>query len=403
MKHRGRAFLLSVCNALIVSIPYFFAWRLYYARRIADYFHFWGQVLICFLFFILFFLLANLYSGFAYRNNHAPDLVYSQLLAVTLDNFVIYIVIWLLSKELRNVLPLFASFVAECILIRILCYGIKAFVGEDTGERDGTEDEALPEGDPLISVIMPAYNSAAYLPYAIRSVLSQTYRNLELIVVDDASADDTEAILASFSDPRLCVIRNEKNIGVGAARNRGVAAASGNWIAFLDADDTWKPDKLEKQMHLLLHHPDAALLYTGSRFTDAEGRRVDYVLRVPAQVNRSQLLKQNILSCSSALVRKEYMEKYPMPDRRDLHEDFAVWIRILSEVPYAYGVDEPLLYYRLSKTSKSGNKLRAIRMTWNTYTYCGVTGPEKAWSMLHYLIRNSQKYATIRSRGLFVR
>lgn len=249
----------------------------------------------------------------------------------------------------------------------------------------------------LISIVTPAYNCAATLEATVESVLRQTDANWELLLVDDGSQDTTWETIQRLSarDARIRAVRNEINCGVGATRNRGVSLARGDWIAFLDSDDLWEPDKLEKQRALHRRHPEAGLLYTGSGFLTADGRRLDYVLHVPERIERHELLRQNLISCSSVLVRRELLERFPMQDGRDLHEDFVVWLRILSEEPCAFGLDEPLLLYRLSESSKSSNKLRAARMNWNAYRAAGLNLPERIYYMTWYTLRGVMKYTSL--------
>ena len=249
---------------------------------------------------------------------------------------------------------------------------------------------------PLVSVVMPAYKAEKTIEAAIESVLRQSWEALELIVVDDASPDTTGEILhrISASDPRVSWYRNETNRGVSYNRNFGVRKAAGEWIAFLDSDDMWEPDKLEKQLRLAAEHPEAGLFFTGSSFIDSEGRQNSYILRVPEKVDFSRLLGQNVISCSSVLVRKDRMLAHPMGND-SIHEDFAVWLEILREEPYAYAVNEPLLIYRVSRSSKSGNKLRAAKMTFQTYRAEKVPFPLTLWKGVLYTLRGIRKFRRI--------
>lgn len=221
----------------------------------------------------------------------------------------------------------------------------------------------------LVSIIMAAYNAEKTIELAIESVLNQTYSNFELLVINDCSKDGTAKLVEDFSakDNRVRLISNEKNSGVSFTRKHGLEEANGSWIAILDSDDAWAPEKLEKQIELQ-NRTNADLLFTGSAFMDSEGRPIDWYLHAPAEATYRQLLKQNVLSNSSALVRKElYAKHYAVGD--GMHEDFAIWLSILKEGKKAYGVDEPLLIYRIAKSSKSGNKIKAAKMNWNTYRY----------------------------------
>ena len=248
----------------------------------------------------------------------------------------------------------------------------------------------------LISVVMAAYNAQKTIGQAIRSVLSQTYQNLELIVIDDCSTDQTVQVIRSFSDSRLRLICNEKNCGVSRTRYRGAEAAKGTWIAILDSDDAWESQKLEKQAKLQAR-THAELLFTGSAFMDQDGRRMEYTLHVPEEIHYRKLLKQNLVSNSSVLVRTDlYRTYYAMGD--GMHEDFAIWLGITKSGRTAYGVDEPLLIYRLSDTSKSSDKRKAARMNWNTYRYIGLNPISAAYYMGWYTINGIRKYRQLKRK-----
>ena len=162
----------------------------------------------------------------------------------------------------------------------------------------------------LISIIMAAYNTEKTIEQAINSVLSQTYTNFELLVVNDCSTDRTAELVKSIAakDSRVRLISNVKKSGVSYTRKHGLEEAKGSWIAILDSDDAWAPKKLEKQIDLQ-RRTNADLLFTGSAFMDSDGQPIDWYLHAPAEVTYRQLLKQNVLSNSSALVRKELYAK----------------------------------------------------------------------------------------------
>ncbi len=249
----------------------------------------------------------------------------------------------------------------------------------------------------LISIIMAAYNTEKTIEQAINSVLSQTYTNFELLVVNDCSTDRTAELVKSIAakDSRVRLISNVKNNGVSYTRKHGLEEAKGDWIAILDSDDAWEPEKLEKQI-VLQRRTNADLLFTGSAFMDSEGHPIDWCLHAPKEVTYRQLLKQNVLSNSSALVRKElYAKYYAIGD--GMHEDFAIWLSILKEGKKAYGVDEPLLIYRIAKSSKSGNKVKAARMNWNTYRYVGLNLMEAIYYECWYIFNGIRKYRNLRN------
>lgn len=250
-----------------------------------------------------------------------------------------------------------------------------------------------------ISVIMPAFNAEKYLKEAIESVLAQTYSLWELIVIDDDSRDATAEIVREYQkqDSRVRYLKNKTNSGVSESRNRGVREAKGQWIAFLDSDDRWTPEKLERQLSFAEQH-NARFAFTGSGFIDDDGRALSYYLSVPMKISYRQLLKQNLISCSSVLIRKELMLKNPMPSG-DMHEDFAAWLGILKTTGVdAYGLDQPLLLYRVSPQSKSGNKRKAAKMTYRVYRYIGLSVFEAGYYWVWYAVRSLRKYRGIRGK-----
>lgn len=247
-----------------------------------------------------------------------------------------------------------------------------------------------------ISIIMAAYNAEKTIEQAIASVLNQTYPNFELLVVNDCSKDRTAELVKGIAatDGRVRLIPNVKNSGVSYTRKHGLEEANGSWIAILDSDDAWAPEKLEKQIELQ-NRTNADLLFTGSAFMDADGHPIDWYLHAPAEVTYRQLLKQNVLSNSSALVRKElYARHYAVGD--GMHEDFATWLGILKTGRLAYGVDEPLLIYRIAKNSKSGNKIKAAKMNWNTYRYVGLNFVQSLYYECCYTVNGLRKYKNLK-------
>ena len=246
----------------------------------------------------------------------------------------------------------------------------------------------------MVSVIIPSYNSEKYIGETLASVCAQTYADFEVLVMNDCSQDRTAEIVEKYAqkDSRIHLINLPGNKGVSHARNQGVRMASGEWIAFLDSDDKWTKDKLEKQLKrqesVNLKNKgttDPDFLFTGSSFIDEDGKPLASVLHVPEHVDFSELLKQNIISCSSVLIRRSLMQKYLMPCSDRFHEDFATWLTILkNEKIEAYGLDEPLLVYRVTRSSRSGNKCKAACMTFRAYRYIGLSLTKSLRSWLVY-------------------
>jgi len=247
---------------------------------------------------------------------------------------------------------------------------------------------------PTVSIIMAAYNATTTIKSSINSILSQTYINWELIVVDDCSSDDTVAIVELFaeSDSRIRLYINEQNSGVATTRNVAISQAQGKWLAFLDSDDLWHKDKLEQQLQFS-EESGAVISYTATSYIDSKGNMSDYILTAEPELSYKTLLRRNIMSCSSVMVQRDNM--IPFPDGY-MHEDYAVWMQIIRNSGNAYGLDEPLLIYRIAENSKSSNRLRSARMTFNSYRKVGYS-VFVAWLLtLRYSVHSITKRLAIR-------
>jgi teichuronic acid biosynthesis glycosyltransferase TuaG len=251
---------------------------------------------------------------------------------------------------------------------------------------------------------MPAYNAERTIAASARSALNQTYTDWELIVVDDRSTDDTAAIIAGLAaaDDRVRIQRQPQRGGAAAARNSGVAMARGEWVAFLDADDVWMPDKLARQLAFMARR-EARISYTASAFMDSAGRRYSYIMPAVERLTYDQLLRRNLMSCSSVVCQRELLLRYPFPDRSLVHEDYCVWLRIVREVGVAYGLNEPLLTYRLSAGSQSAGRVRSALMTYRAYREVGFNPAASAALTARYAAWSVGKRLIIRSgfRGGF--
>lgn len=258
---------------------------------------------------------------------------------------------------------------------------------------------SMPDHPGIVSIIMPAYNSARTLEDAASSVLEQTYENIELLIADDDSSDDTSEICQALAskDSRVHVITNTSNQGALKTRLKAVKEAKGEWIAFLDSDDLWKPDKLSKQL-ALRDDTGCDLVYTGSSFIDENGRPFEWIMHVPERIQYRQLLRQNIISNSSVLVKKDLFLRFApdSEDKHDMHEDFACWLGMLRAGHTARGIDEPLITYRLSKSSMSGNKFKAYSMNMNTYKYVGLGFFSRLYYQMCYSVNGINKYRHLR-------
>lgn len=247
----------------------------------------------------------------------------------------------------------------------------------------------------FVSIIMPAYNCEKHIGDAIKSVLAQTHIYWELLVIDDGSNDDTFRVISEFGeiDSRIKPQRNKKNMGVSATRNKGIEMASSEWIAFLDSDDMWVPSKLEKQLKMTRNN-SIDFVFTGVSYINEKGEFYRGIFEVPEKVTYEKLRNQNVISCSSVLIKKQYLENIKM-ERDDIHEDYAVWLRILRSGITAYSINEPLLIYRISKSSKSGHKLKTINMTYKVFRFIGINPIGAAYFMCRHAIASLRKYRKI--------
>lgn len=226
---------------------------------------------------------------------------------------------------------------------------------------------------PAVTVIMPSFNSAQTLRESAQSVLDQTVSSLELIIIDDCSQDATFSIADEIAvhDARVRVIRRQERGGPAAARNTGIAAASGRYLAFCDADDLWLPQKLERQIDLAAR-TGAGLVYSAYCRVDADFEAAagglttnDRVIHVPTDVTYSRLLRSNVIGCLTAVVDTTRTGPVSMPDLPGA-EDWALWLRVVRNGAAAAGIDEPLALYRAARPgSHSASRWRAVRAVWH--------------------------------------
>lgn len=240
---------------------------------------------------------------------------------------------------------------------------------------------------PLVSVVIPVFNAAGTLEGTVASVQAQGLTDWEALLIDDGSTDASPAIVARLAaaDPRLRPLRSAGQEGAGPARNLGIAAARGRFIAFLDADDRWHPRKLELQL--------AAMQAAGLPFSCTAYERVDAasgarrVVGVPARASRGDLLKTNTVACSTAIYDRAHFGPRAMPALRR-RQDFALWLDLLRDTPAVLGLPLILMTYREHPASLSAAKGRAARDTWTLYRQAlGLPLPQAAWYFGHYALR----------------
>lgn len=220
----------------------------------------------------------------------------------------------------------------------------------------------------LISIIVPVYNAESYIEETVAMVRAQTCQSWELLLVDDHSGDQSLARMETLAkqDHRIRVIAKPSNEGAALARNTGIDHSRGRYIAFLDADDVWMPDKLEKEL-AFLKEKDAAFVYTAYEFGDEKAGRTGKVVHVLPVLTYKKALSRTIIFTTTVLIdtQKTGKELLHMPDIKS--EDTATWWKILKAGYPAYGLDEVLAIYRRPPHSLSSNKLEAVRRIWQLY------------------------------------
>jgi glycosyltransferase involved in cell wall biosynthesis len=244
----------------------------------------------------------------------------------------------------------------------------------------------------LVSIVMPLFNSSGFMSRAIDSVFAQTYKDWELIIIDDCSNDGSYEIAYEYAkkDKRVKLIRQTENKGSAVTRNLGIENAKGRFIAFLDSDDIWVSQKLEKQIKFMLNN-EAVLSYTAYQKMDERGN-LGGVIYVPPKVSYTDILKSNRIGCSTAIYDTEKLGKLYMPNIRR-RQDHGLWLKILKIGYTAYGIDEPLTLYRIRQDSISGNKIKTLKDQWRIYREIEQLSLLKSiYYFTHYAYNGFKKY-----------
>lgn len=242
---------------------------------------------------------------------------------------------------------------------------------------------------PLVSIITPVYNGEKFITQCIESVLNQEYTNWELIIIDDHSIDSTINLIEEYclKDKRIKIIKNNKNKGVAYSRNQGLISAKGEFIAFLDSDDLWKEEKLEKQIDFMVKN-NYKFTFCDYDVIDEEGIFLRKVTCNYDKVDYKVMLRKNYIGCLTVIIRSDILKKYSIPQVR--HEDYALWLDILeNDVNNAVNLKENLAYYRISKNSLSANKLKSAIWTWNIYrNYKKIPFVQACFYFMSYVIKS---------------
>jgi len=243
---------------------------------------------------------------------------------------------------------------------------------------------------PLVSIIMPTYNSSSTVMSSINSVINQEFSHWELLITDDCSNDDTVAIISALveKDSRISIEINDLNSGAGFSRNRSIKRSKGKYIAFLDADDIWLPNKLSKQVAYM---EQTGALFTYSSYQKLSDEGLGGIVKVPNRVTYNQLLRGCVIGCLTAMFNAERLGRQTMPLIRK-RQDFGLWLQLLKQCHEAHGIQEVLAQYR-TDSGMSQNKINAARYQWLLYReVLGLNFLQSAWCFGWYALNGFIKY-----------
>jgi len=247
----------------------------------------------------------------------------------------------------------------------------------------------------MVSIITPSYNSEQFITTTITSVINQTHKDWELIIVDDASIDNTCNIVSKFSkkDSRIKLIKQTKNSGTGVARNTAIKAAQGNYLAFLDSDDVWKPNKLEKQL-AVMKSTKAVICFSSYELINEEGKSLNKIIEALSRLTYEKQLKCNYIGNLTGIYSVDRLGKVYMPEIKK-RQDWVMWLNLLKKGGLAIGIKESLAYYRVRKDSISSNKFNLITYNFNVYKKALGFGLLKS---IRYLIVFLHEYFFVKSK-----
>ena len=251
--------------------------------------------------------------------------------------------------------------------------------------------EVLETKPPVVSIVTPVYNVEKFIEETMDSVRAQTFQDWELLLVEDGSKDHTAEVIMAYlektGEHRIRLISMEQNGGAARARNMGVKEARGRYLAYLDADDLWEPEKLERQL-ALMQKKGAAFSFTGYEFADENGNGLGKIVKVPETIDYKEALKNTTIFTSTVMFDLQQLTKEELEMPQIKSEDTALWWRVLRSGHLAYGLNENLVKYRRAGKSLSSNKLEALRRIWNLYRKAeGMSIPSSAWHFCFWAIR----------------
>lgn len=219
-----------------------------------------------------------------------------------------------------------------------------------------------------VSVITPVYNVASVIERTIDSILIQNYKDLEIILVDDCSKDNSAEIIAKYTTryPNIVYYKQEKNGGAAVARNTALNLAKGRYVAFLDSDDQWCEGKIEKQL-AFMKEKNAAICCTAMDCIDEEDKPLNSVREVRERISYKFLLKNTMIATSTVMIDRNLTGNFQMPLRRG-GQDYATWLMLMRNGTDCWGLNEVLSHYRVMSNSLSSNKWKSIKQVWQIQT-----------------------------------
>lgn len=244
----------------------------------------------------------------------------------------------------------------------------------------------------LVSIITPSYNSARFINECVNSVFEQTYTNWELIIVDDASYDNSKELISDIAatDNRIKFVFLTENIGVAGARNIALEKSKGRYIAFLDSDDVWKKEKLTNQIHFMQSY-DISFSFSSYEPMSENGVEIFKEIKVPMKIDYNSFLKNTIIGCLTVVLDKDKIGDFKMPNLRT-SQDMALWLSIMRGGVIAYGIQKSLAYYRIVTDSNTSNKFKVIVGVWEIYRIEEGFGYMKSiWCFLNYALNAVKK------------
>jgi len=237
----------------------------------------------------------------------------------------------------------------------------------------------------MVSIVIPIYNCEKYILKTLKSVACQTYQDYEVILVNDKSSDRSCDVINDFilGFDTFKLIHLEKNSGAAVAINTGIENASGDYIAFLDSDDAWHTEKLEKQIEFMQNN-EYAFTYTAYEKLDENGNNLDEIVAAPKKINYKMMLKANFVGCSTVIYNRKVLGNITFPLLRK-RQDYALWLKILKQIKFGYGFDHVLTSYTVRSDSISSNKVTLIKYNWRLFREIENFGLVKS---AYYIVNN---------------